>query len=48
MSRTVAAIRQDTEKVASEIDALGSRFADIGGRLETLRGEADDFSASVA
>lgn len=48
MARTIAVIRSDTGIVADEIDALGERFGEIGGRLEALRGDADDFSASVA
>jgi methyl-accepting chemotaxis protein len=48
MSHTVAAIRADTEGVASEIDALESEFANVGSRLEALRGSAEEFAQSVA
>ena len=48
MSHTIAAIRSDTENVASEIDRLGASFGTIGERLATLRRAADEFSASVA
>ncbi|MES2755234.1 MAG: methyl-accepting chemotaxis protein [Pseudomonadota bacterium] len=48
MAHTVAAIREDTEKVASEIDALADDSGVIDDRLARLRGAADDFAASVA
>ena len=48
MSATIAAIREDTEAVASEIDALERDFGEVDDRLGALRGAADGFSASVA
>jgi methyl-accepting chemotaxis protein len=48
MSTTIAAIREDTEEVAAEIDLLGQKFGEVDDRLGVLRGAADDFSADVA
>ncbi len=48
MSNTIATIREDTESVASEIDALTRDFAEVDDRLGGLKGAADGFSASVA
>ena len=48
MSHTIAAIRLDTEGVASEIDALQDEFAHVGTRLEALRGSAEEFARSAA
>ena len=47
MSGTIAAIRGDAQTVASEIDALGRGFAQVGDRLGQLKGAADSFSTSV-
>ena len=48
MSNTIATIREDTESVATEIDALGREFGEVDDRLSGLKGAADTFSASVA
>ena len=48
MSTTIAAIREDTESVATEIDGLGRQFGEVDDKLGELRGAADGFSASVA
>ena len=48
MSTTIAAIREDTETVASEIDALGAGFDTLAGRLGTLKGSAGEFAARFA
>ncbi|HVF94756.1 MAG TPA: methyl-accepting chemotaxis protein [Sphingomonas sp.] len=47
MSSNVAMIRGDAQSVATEIDALGIRFASVGDKLMQLQGAADSFSASV-
>jgi methyl-accepting chemotaxis protein len=48
MSNTIAAIREDTETVASEIDMLEREFGEVDDRLSGLKGAAETFSASVA
>jgi methyl-accepting chemotaxis protein len=48
MSNTIAAIREETETVASEIDTLGRDFGEVDDRLDGLKGAAESFSASVA
>ncbi|HEU4961619.1 MAG TPA: chemotaxis protein, partial [Sphingomonas sp.] len=48
MSNTIAAIREDTETVASEIGTLERDFGEVDERLTSLRGAAESFSASVA
>jgi methyl-accepting chemotaxis protein len=48
MSNTIAAIREETETVASEIDTLGRHFGEVDDRLGGLKSAADSFSASVA
>ena len=48
MSSTIAAIREDTETVAGEIDRVGDGFGRLDGRLAALKGSATDFVARVA
>jgi methyl-accepting chemotaxis protein len=48
MSSNISAIRQDTEIVASEIDALDTGFADVAVTLDALRAASDQFSRSAA
>ena len=48
MSTTIAAIREDTEMVASEIDGVGRGFDTLDARLGTLKTSAGDFVAKVA
>ncbi|OYY88136.1 MAG: hypothetical protein B7Y45_14830, partial [Sphingomonas sp. 28-66-16] len=48
MSNTIAAIREDTETVASEIDRVGFGFDAFDGRLGSLKTSAGDFIAKVA
>jgi methyl-accepting chemotaxis protein len=48
MSSTIAAIREDTESVATEIDSLKAGFVDVDGRLGQLRDAADDFATRSA
>ena len=48
MSGTIAAIREDTETVASEIDGVGRGFDVLDGRLGTLKASAGEFIAKVA
>ena len=48
MSNTIAAIREDTETVASEIDKVGSGFDLLDERLGTLQTSATEFVARVA
>jgi methyl-accepting chemotaxis protein len=48
MSHTIAAIREETETVASEIDALGGGFESLSGQLGTLEGRAGEFATKVA
>jgi methyl-accepting chemotaxis protein len=48
MSGTIAAIREDTEAVASEIDGIGRGFDRFDGRLNDLKTSAGDFVAQVA
>jgi methyl-accepting chemotaxis protein len=43
MSTTVAAIRQDTETVASQIDGLGHSFGEIDDELRVLKAAAEDY-----
>ncbi len=48
MSSTIVAIRNDTEKVAGEIDRVGDGFGTLDGRLGLLRASAGDFASKVA
>jgi methyl-accepting chemotaxis protein len=48
MSSTIAAIREDTEAVASEIDGIGRGFDTFDGRLNELKTSAGEFVAQVA
>ncbi|HYZ49228.1 MAG TPA: chemotaxis protein, partial [Sphingomonas sp.] len=48
MSTTIAAIRQDTETVASEIDALETGFRKVDAQLGQLRSAARDYVKLVA
>jgi methyl-accepting chemotaxis protein len=48
MSNTIAAIREDTEAVASGIDAVGQGVVAFEGDLEVLKGSAGDFVQRVA
>jgi methyl-accepting chemotaxis protein len=48
MSNTIAAIREDTEGVASEIERVGKGFDLLDGRLASLKSSAGDFVARVA
>jgi len=48
MSNTIAAIREDTETVATEIDGVGRGFDVLDGRLSNLKNSAGDFVAKVA
>jgi methyl-accepting chemotaxis protein len=48
MSMTIAAIREDTETVATGIDRVGQGFAVLDGQLGTLKNSAGDFVAKVA
>ena len=48
MSSTVAVIREDTEKVAAEIDAVQSGFVQIGERLSALDHAASTFLGEIA
>jgi methyl-accepting chemotaxis protein len=48
MSDTIAAIREDTQNVASEIAAVGKGFDVFGDRLGTLKTTAGDFISKVA
>ncbi|MCJ8158182.1 methyl-accepting chemotaxis protein [Sphingomonas sp. LaA6.9] len=48
MSSTIAAIRADTENVASEIDHAGTGFGNLDAQLGQLRASANSFVASVA
>ncbi|MBN8850069.1 MAG: chemotaxis protein, partial [Sphingomonas sp.] len=48
MSSTIAAIREDTEAVAGEIDAFGAGFDSLSGRLVVLKASAGDFARKVA
>jgi len=48
MSNTIAAIREDTEAVADDIDGVGRGFDRLDARLGTLKGSAGDFAARVA
>jgi methyl-accepting chemotaxis protein len=48
MSNTIAAIREDTEGVASEIERVGQGFDLLDGRLASLKSSAGDFVAKVA
>jgi methyl-accepting chemotaxis protein len=48
MSLTIAAIRQDTETVASEIDSVGYGFDGLVERIGTLKASAGEFVAKVA
>ncbi|OYY67377.1 MAG: hypothetical protein B7Y47_16790, partial [Sphingomonas sp. 28-63-12] len=47
MSNTIAAIREDTETVASDIDSLERAFGEVDDRLGGLKAAADAFSADV-
>jgi methyl-accepting chemotaxis protein len=46
-SATIAAIREDTEAVAGEIDKLGQGFGDVDDELGQLKAAADGFLAKV-
>src|SRR3546814_18174050 len=48
MSATISAIRQDTDVVASEIDALERGFSSVEGKLATLREASAELSRRVA
>jgi methyl-accepting chemotaxis protein len=48
MSGTIAAIREDTETVATQIDGVGRGFDQLDGRLSNLRDSASAFAAKVA
>jgi methyl-accepting chemotaxis protein len=48
MSNTIAAIREDTETVAEDIDGVGRGFDRLDTRLGALKGSAGDFAAKVA
>jgi methyl-accepting chemotaxis protein len=48
MSTTIAAIRIDTEAVATEIDSLKAGFDTVNGKLATLEGAAGDYVKMVA
>jgi methyl-accepting chemotaxis protein len=48
MSSTIAAIRQDTETVASDIDALETGFRKVDGQLGQLKTAAQDYVRLVA
>jgi methyl-accepting chemotaxis protein len=48
MSDTIAAIRENTEQVADEIDHVGQGFDKLDGRLAMLRTSAGEFAARVA
>ena len=48
MSHTIAAIREDTDHVAREIDTLERDFGNVDDQLRHLKGAADSFSVSVA
>ena len=48
MSTTIAAIREDTETVATEIDGVGRGFDVLDTRLGNLKTSAGVFVAKVA
>src|SRR3546814_8329812 len=48
MSATISAIRQDTDVVASEIDALERGFSSVEGKLATLSEASAELSRRVA
>ncbi len=48
MSGTIAAIRMDTEHVASEIDALEAGFRNVDQRIAGLESTTGDFVAQIA
>jgi methyl-accepting chemotaxis protein len=48
MSSTIAAIRSDTEKVASEIDGVESGFARVDQRLTRFRDTTAEFLTNFA
>ena len=48
MSNTIAAIRENTEQVAGEIDQVGQGFDKLDDRLGTLKSSAGEFAAKVA
>ena len=48
MSATIAAIREDTESVASEIDAVESGFANVDDRLTRFRAATAEFVTGFA
>ena len=48
MSNTIAAIRENTEQVADEIEGVGHGFDQFGKRLGALRINAVEFAAKVA
>lgn len=47
MSNTIAAIRSDTENVASEIIQLETGFGDVGGKISALQTNAGKFAANL-
>jgi methyl-accepting chemotaxis protein len=48
MSATIAAIRRDTENVASEIDSVESGFANVDDRLARFRATTAEFLTGFA
>jgi len=48
MSSTIAAIRHDTETVATEIDALETGFDSVNGKLAALEAATGDYVRLVA
>ena len=48
MSATIAAIREDTEAVAGQMDALEGASAEADDTLVSLKGAAERFSVSAA
>ena len=48
MANTIAAIREDTETVASDIEHFGQGFDSLDSRLGTLKHSAGEFVAKVA
>ena len=48
MSNTIAAIREDTETVASQIDSVGSGYDALDGQLGSLKQSTSEFVTKVA
>ena len=48
MSTTIAAIREDTESVASEIEQVGRGFEALDNEIGSLKAGAGEFVAKVA